>query len=42
MQHLSKLSFFMRKVAVLLAFVGMSGFSFANEEKEYCNPKNGF
>ena len=35
MQHLSKLSFFMRKVAVLLAFVGMSGFTFANEEKEF-------
>ena len=35
MQHLSKLSFFMRKVAVLFAFVGMSGFSFANEEKEF-------
>lgn len=35
MQHLSKLSFFIRKIAVLLAFVGISGFSFANEEKEF-------
>jgi F-type H+-transporting ATPase subunit a len=35
MQHFSKLSFFMRKVAFLLAFLGISGFSFANEEKEF-------
>ncbi|MEY4658861.1 MAG: F0F1 ATP synthase subunit A [Crocinitomicaceae bacterium] len=35
MQHFSKLSFFIRKVAFLLAFLGISGFSFANEEKEF-------
>jgi F-type H+-transporting ATPase subunit a len=35
MQQFSKLSFLMRKVAILLAFVGVSGFSFANEEKEF-------
>jgi F-type H+-transporting ATPase subunit a len=35
MQHLSKLSFLMRKIAVFLVFIGTSGFSFANEEKEF-------
>jgi F-type H+-transporting ATPase subunit a len=35
MQQYSKLQFFIRKVAILLAFVGISGFSFANEEKEF-------
>jgi F-type H+-transporting ATPase subunit a len=35
MQHFSKLSFLMRKVAFLLAFLGISSFSFANEGKEF-------
>ncbi len=35
MQHFSKLSIFMRKVSILLFFIGISGFSFANKEKEF-------
>jgi len=35
MQQFSKLSIFMRKVSILLIFIGVSGFSFANEEKEF-------